>query len=34
LTVDFKGSEEFSRYVAAEIEKWRSIIVSSGVKIE
>jgi tripartite-type tricarboxylate transporter receptor subunit TctC len=34
LTVDFKGPEEFSRYVAAEIEKWRSIIVSSGVKIE
>jgi tripartite-type tricarboxylate transporter receptor subunit TctC len=34
LAVDFKGSEEFSRYVAAEIEKWRSIIVSSGVKIE
>lgn len=34
MTIDFSGPEEFSRYVATEIERWRSIIVSSGVKIE
>jgi len=34
MTIDFKGPEDFSRYVAAEIERWRSIIASSGVKIE
>ncbi len=34
MTLDFKGSEEFTRYVGNEIEKWRSVILSSGVKIE
>jgi len=34
MTVQFKGPGEFTRYVRAEIEKWRSIIISSGMKIE
>lgn len=34
MTVQFKGPEEFTRYVGEEIQKWRGIISASGVKIQ
>ncbi len=32
--LQFKGPEEYTAYVRAEIEKWRAIVVSSGAQVE